>query len=150
MHKSIAALALTATLAAALPAGAADNAVLTGQGAKPKSFSAQLVAATADATPAAQNQVADDGSNRVLVAGLGAVAGVVALNLAMGGTAALPFMYEAGAGASFTSGPVAASRVLAVGSGVVGALAADHFYRKSLPGDSRAISRSLSQKVEPR
>lgn len=136
--RKTATLALTAALVCAVPAYAAEQ---------PKSFSAQLIAAT---TTEAPTPAADDGGNRVLVAGLGALAGVVALNLSMGGTAALPFMYEAGAGASFTSGPVAASRVLAVGSGVAGALVADYFYRKSPPSDGRTISRSLSQKVEPR
>lgn len=138
MNKAALALALSAALAATLPASAGER----------PSFSAQLVAATTEAAAPAPAAGGDD--NRLLVAGLGAIGGIVAFNLAMGGTAALPFLYEAGAAANFSSGPVAASRVIAVSAGVAGALAADYFYRRSPSNEARAIPRSLSQKVEPR
>lgn len=136
MNKIAIALAVSAALGTATPALA---------GGQP-SFVAQLAAVEeAPAQPAG-----DD--NRLLIAGLGAIGGVVALNLMLGGTAALPFLYEAGAaaGGGTGSGAVAASRVLAVTSGVAGALAADYLYRRNAVNEPRAISRSLSQKVAPR
>jgi len=91
---------------------------------------------------------------RLLIAGLGAIAGVVAFNLAVGGTGALPFLYEAGAagGGATASGAVAASRVYAVSTAVVGALAADYAFRRTSPPpqDQSLISRSLTERVAPR
>jgi len=105
----------------------------------------RLAASGPEETPAA----ADDG--RLLIAGLGAIAGVVAFNLAMGGTGALPFFYEAaGTSGAAASGAVAASRVYAVSTAVGGALIADSLYRRSAHADARTISRTLTDRVAPR
>lgn len=85
--------------------------------------------------PLAVSPQAPDTSDGLLVAGLGAIAGVVVFNMATGGTAALPFFAGAGAGAgaaaplSASEGAVAVSRVYAVTSAVAGALAANWLFR---------------------
>jgi len=98
-----------------------------------------------------------DFDSRLLIAGLGAIAGAVAFNLAVGGTGALPFLYEAGAastgGAVTTtaSGAVAASRVYAVSSAVGGALVASYAFRgRPAQETPPVLSRSLAEKVSPR
>lgn len=86
--------------------------------------------------------------NGLLIAGLGAITGVVAFNLATGGTAALPFLAGTGTGTiSAAEGAVAVSRVYAVTSAVAGALAADWFYRNSQEQKIRPVPRRLAARL---
>lgn len=141
--KTRAALAIIATLAGTVSTAHAGDFRTPAQ----PPYYTQTVAIAAT-EPAAAPQ-SDD--NRMLVAGLGAIAGVVVMNLAMGGVGALPFMYEAGAAAgTAATGAVAASRVLAVTAGVAGALVADRAFRRSAASDPQTVSRTLSNKVSPR
>ncbi|MEO5375199.1 MAG: hypothetical protein H7840_13135 [Alphaproteobacteria bacterium] len=89
-----------------------------------------------------------NGSNQLLIAGLGAITGVVAFNLATGGTAALPFFASTTAGTvSAAEGAVAVSRVYAVTSAVVGALTADWLYRNSQEQRIRPVPRRLAARL---
>ncbi|CAA7618294.1 exported hypothetical protein [Candidatus Terasakiella magnetica] len=140
--KTRAAFAIIATLAGTVSTAHAGDFRTPAQA--PYYTQTVAVAATEPAAPQS-----DD--NRMLVAGLGAIAGVVVMNLAMGGVGALPFMYEAGAAAgTAATGAVAASRVLAVTAGVAGALVADRAFRRSATSDPQTVSRTLSNKVSPR
>jgi hypothetical protein len=108
---------------------------------------AQQVAKAADQVQQSGNQV-DVVENHALAVGLGAIAGVVAFNLATGGMASIPMMASAG-GASAVESTVAVSRVYAVSSAVVGGLAGDYAYRRYRSGSIPSVPAEVAQRVTP-
>lgn len=73
-------------------------------------------------------------SNRALVIGVGAIAGVVALNFYMGGLAYLPFTgVQAATPLATAESIVAISRVYAVTAAAAGGLVANWLYERSAP-----------------
>lgn len=94
--------------------------------------------------------------NNALAIGLGAIGGVVAFNLVTGGLAALPFMGTATTTAATaaetvaaTEGAVAVSRVYAVSSAVVGALAMDWLVTRTRAATSTRVPLAVSARVAP-
>jgi len=93
--------------------------------------------------------------NQTFAIGLGAIGGVVAFNVLTGGLGALPFVgAEAAATAaagtvSATEGAVAVSRVYAVGSAVVGALAMDWLVTRSKGSGANRVPLAVSARVAP-
>lgn len=167
---STAALALAAAMMWTGPAGA-QMTKAAAEGAKPPTGIASP--APAPAVPEAPsagrtlredlNILGKDGQDvpfvedRLLAAGLGAIAGIVLVNFAMGGTAALPIMAETmpmmGGGGitavSHRTGAVAVSRVYAVSSAVVGAWVGDYLYRRSQAGRLAVVPKPVADRVTP-
>ncbi|MBF0094759.1 MAG: hypothetical protein HQL34_09465 [Alphaproteobacteria bacterium] len=100
-------------------------------------------------TPPAPGNTAPDNTNGLLVAGVGAIAGVVAFNMATGGTAALPFLASSGTAPllSASEGAIAVSRVYAVTSAVAGALVADWLFRPSQEQRIRPVPSRLAARL---
>lgn len=168
---STAALALAAAMMWTGPAEA-QMTKAAAEGAKPPTGIA-APAAPAPAAPEAPsagrtlredlNILGKDGQDvpfvedRLLAAGLGAIAGIVLFNVSMGGTAALPIMAETmpmmGGGGitavSHRTGAVAVSRVYAVTSAVVGAWVGDYLYRRSQAGRLAVVPKPVADRVAP-
>lgn len=92
--------------------------------------------------------------NQPIALGLGAIGGVVAFNVLTGGIGALPFIgaeaTAAATGAATTiEGAVAISRVYAVTSAVVGALAADWLVNRPKPAELSRVPLAVSARLTP-
>lgn len=102
---------------------------------------------------AATESSVDMVDDRLLYVGLGAIAGVVAFNLATGGMAAVPMLAsiggEAGAMGTARHGAVAISRVYAVTSAVVGGLVGDYVYRNAQAGRMPSVPSDVAARVTP-
>jgi hypothetical protein len=94
---------------------------------------------------------------RLLAVGVGAVAGVVAFNLATVGMASVPVLASVGGasagaameGAAVTANALALSRVYGVTSAVAGALVGDYLYRRRLAAHLPSIPADVSRRVSP-
>jgi hypothetical protein len=166
---STAALALAATMTWNSPA-AAQMTKAAAEGAKPPTGIAAPAAPAAPEAPSAGRTLREDlgllgkdgtdvplVEDRLLAAGLGAIAGIVLVNFAMGGTAALPIMAETmpvmGGGGitavSHRTGAVAVSRVYAVSSAVIGGWAGDYLYRRAQAGRLAVVPKPVADRVAP-
>lgn len=141
IHHARRALIFTVALAGSV-AGAGIGPARACQGCEPpRLYDVMPNAASPAAAPT-------DNSDALMVAGLGAIAGVVAFNFATGGTAALPLLAGAGTGAmSATEGAVAVSRVYAVTSAVAGALLANWYYQSGDDERIRAVPQRLAARL---
>jgi len=154
MHRKIApsifALALAGSVAWSIP-------VLAQSGEKPDTGSPSIGAESfrrdltvLSETPSGSVPLVE---GRTMAVAIGAIGGVVAFNLATGGTGALPYLASAAAvdigPLSATGGAVAVSRVYAVTSAAVGGLFADWLYRRSVTPTQRTVPAALLRRLDP-